>query len=132
MGELRLLQKLECPSSARCPLPAVPAIQAHLIVAASPAWLPPMPLPFSVKVSWCKLEVEVDSHKAVTANPAENKCARWNWLAAAVAAHCTAASRLAKPLLQPAPRAAVAWQSRLLAALHPQPTTWQPAGRRRC
>lgn len=26
------------------------------------------------QMSWCKLEVEVDSHKVVTANTSENKC----------------------------------------------------------
>lgn len=39
-----------------------------------------------LQVSWCKLEVEVDSHKAVTANPADNKCARGCLPSAAVPA----------------------------------------------
>lgn len=30
-----------------------------------------------LQVSWCKLEVEVDAHKAITATVAENKC---GWL----------------------------------------------------
>ena len=41
--------------------PAEPALPAGLL-----------PL---LQVSWCKLEVEVGSHKAVAANPTENKCA---------------------------------------------------------
>lgn len=27
----------------------------------------------ALQLSWCKLEVEVDSHKAITANSSENK-----------------------------------------------------------
>ena len=41
-----------------------------------PSWLSikhPRRVPPEAQVSWCKLEVEVDSHKSVTANPTDNK-----------------------------------------------------------
>ncbi|PSC73303.1 DNA polymerase alpha catalytic subunit [Micractinium conductrix] len=41
-----------------------------------PCWMSvrrPRCVPTEAQMSWCKLEVEVDSHKAVTATPAENK-----------------------------------------------------------
>ena len=84
---------------------------------------PPSCLP---QVSWCKLEVEVDSHKAVCASPADNKCARGRRLHAGTLRACSGQS-----FEQPCCRRQC-WDAAAAARLDdvPRPAAC-PAGRRR-
>jgi hypothetical protein len=57
-------------SKSRCALPRVLLLLSLTLRVCTALYCPALPC---LQVSWCKLEVEVDTHKAITSNLAENK-----------------------------------------------------------